>query len=396
MSEKFPLLMVLVCLAAWVNGCAVPVKDDRPERPDTVDLAHAYVQAGKNHETAGEWLAALKHFKLAMTVDPDNKEAFAGCNRLEHEIRSSAERRYSAGLSLQEKGKYALARKEFLAALRLNPDHEKAREMITAKKRVVIRGYVLHTVKSGETLSELAARYYGDYRKFAMIAQYNNLGDSAALRVGQELKIPEALTATSVDSKDVAEEEGLKKSAPELQASGNDIAESGDRGPTEESEWALKEVEMEQVAIYRDHGIELFNDKAYQKAIIEFNKVLASNPDDRVASDYLYKCHFHQSINLYEKQEYLAARDGFRTSLKYRGDCRECHAYMNNCENFYKKMHYTKGMQFYHKEQLEEAIREWELVRKEDPDYKKVNYLINKARGIQKKMNELKSKGAGE
>ena len=393
MLEKLPVFIALVCFAAWVNGCAVPVKDDRS---DTADLVHAYLQAGKHHEAAGEWVAALKNLKLAVTVDPDNQEALEGCTRLENEIRSSAEKRYNAGLSLQEKGKYALARKEFLAALRLNPDHEEAREMVTARKRIVIKGHILHKVKPGETLSELAARYYGDYRKFAMIAQYNNLGDSAALRVGQELKIPESLTLTSVDSKEVAEEEGATKSAPESQALGNDVAEAEDKGPTEESELALKEAETEQIASYRDHGIELFNDKAYQKAIVEFNKVLASNPDDSVASDYLYRCHFDQSMDLYEKKEYLAARDGFRVSLKYRVDCQQCHTYMNNCENSYKKMHYTKGMQFYHKERLEEAIREWELVRKEDPDYKKVDYLINKARSIQKKMDELKAKEAGE
>lgn len=394
MLEKLPVFIALVCFAAWVNGCAVPVKDDLP---DTAKLAHAYLQAGKHHEAAGEWVAALKNFKLAMTVDPDNREALEGCTRLENEMRSSAEKRYNTGLSLQEKGKYALARKEFLAALRLYPDHEKAREMVmvTAKRRIEIKGHLVHKVKPGETLSELAARYYGDYRKFTLIAQYNNLGDSAALRVGQELKIPDSLTLSSVDSKEVVEEDGATKSAPESQALGNDIAEAEDNVLAEDSVLELKEAEMEQIAIYRDHGIELFNDKAYQKAIIEFNKVLATNPDDSVALDYLYRCHFHQSMDLYEKKEYLAARDGFRASLKYRVDCQQCHTYINNCENSYKKLHYTKGMQFYQNERLEEAIREWELVRKEDPDYKKVNYLINKTRSIQEKMNELKAKEAG-
>ena len=341
-------------------------------------------------------IAALRSFKLALTVDSNNQEALEGCNRLENEIRSSAERHYHAGLSLQEKGKYALARKEFLTALRLYPDYEEARKMITARKPTQIKGHILHKVKPGETLSALAARYYGDYRKFPLIAQYNNLGDSAALRVGQELKIPESLNLSSADSKEVSEEEDVAKMAPDSQELGNDVAEAGYEEPAEEIELALIEDELEQIAIYRDHGIELFNDKAYEKAIIEFNKVLASNPNDDVALDYLYRCHFHQSMDLYEKKEYLAARDGFRATLKYRVNCQQCHTYMNNCEKSYKKLHYTKGMQFYHNEQLEEAIREWELVRKEDPDYKKVNYLINKARIIQEKMNELKAKEAGK
>ena len=149
---------------------------------------------------------------------------------------------------------------------------------------------------------------------------------------------------------------------------------------------------MEQVAIYRDLGVELFNDKKYRKAVIEFNKVLSSNPDDSVALGYLYKCYFRQAMDLYEQKNYLAARDQFEVSLQYKNDCQQCHKYMNKCEDSYKKLHYKQGMQFYHNERLNEAIGEWELVKKKDPNYKRVNYLINKAQTILNKLNELKNK----
>jgi hypothetical protein len=50
-------------------------------------------------------------------------------------------------------------------------------------------------------------------------------------------------------------------------------------------------------------------------------------------------------------------------------------------------------MQFFDNEKLEEAIREWKLVKAQDPNYKKVDYLINKAENILKKVEELKGKG---
>ena len=390
--EKVRVFVVLFWFAAWTAGCAVPVKEEPGAVPD---VSAGYLQIAKQQELAGEPIAALKHFRLALTVDPDNQEAIAGCHRVENELHSLAERHYNAGLDLQKRGKYAPAKREFLIALRLWPDHPEALKMITPKKRAVAEGAVTHTVQPGETLSALAARYYGDYRKFDIIAQHNQLKDSASLRVGQKLIIPGTAAFDRGDSTGTVEEAWADEAAAgddESGDPGNIVAEMDYQDLFDAVDSARKADQLEQIAIYRDHGIELFNDKAYEGAIVEFNKVLAATPNDPVALDYLYQCHFHQSMALYERKEYLAARDGFRTTLNFRGNCQQCHAYMDKCEASYKAFHYTRGMQFYHNEQLQEAIREWELVKREDPDYKKVSYLIDKARTIQKKMNELKAK----
>ena len=392
MIKRNHVFVAFVCFAILITGCAVPVKEVPPDR--VTDLSRKYLQAGMRDEAAGDLVAALRNFKLALTVDPNNQEAARNCNRLKTEIRSSAKRHYDAGLTLQRKGRYSLARKEFLTALRLYPDYKEARELLTSRKRkqqLKIKGDVVHKVKPGDSLSKLAAFYYGDYRKFSIIAKYNNLGDAATLSVGQELKIPEIGGMALVDSR-----EGLEKKPMPTDSDSwdweKDLAEAENKGPSEGNEAALEREEEEQVAIYRDHGVELFNDKKYREASIEFNKVLSSNPDDSVTLDYLYKCYFLQAVALYEKKEYLAARDQFKVSLKYKNDCQQCHKYINQCSNSYKKLHYKQGMQFYNNEKLNEAIAEWELVKKEDPNYKRVNYLINKAQTILKKLNELKNK----
>ncbi len=388
MIRRIHVFVAIVCFAILITGCAVPVKM-APNR--VAELSQGYIQTGKHHEAAGDLVAALRGFKLALTVDPTNKEAVRSCHRLETEIRTSAERHYNAGIALQKKGRYALAKKEFLTALRLCPDFKNARDLFKARKRIEIKGHVVHKVKPGESLSQLAVIYYGDYRKFPIIAKYNNLSDAAALSVGQELKIPEIKGMELADSN----EESKKKpvtSDTDFWDWEKDLAEAEGKGPSAGNEAALKEDEMEQVAIYRDLGVELFNDKKYRKAVIEFNKVLSSNPDDSVALGYLYKCYFRQAMDLYEQKNYLAARDQFEVSLQYKNDCQQCHKYMNKCEDSYKKLHYIQGMQFYHNERLNEAIGEWELVKKEDSNYKRVNYLINKAQTILNKLNELKNK----
>ncbi len=389
MIRRIHFFVAIVCFAILITGCAVPVKEIPPDR--VTDLSQGYLQAGMHNEAAGDLVAALRNFKLALTVDPNNQEAARSCNRLVTEIQSSAKKHYNAGLTLQRKGQYSLARKEFLTALRLYPDYQEAREMLTPREQMTIKGHVIHKIKPGESLSKLAAFYYGDYRKFPIIAKYNNLSGAAALRVGQELKIPEIRGMELVDS-----QEDTKKKPVTIDSDSwdweKDLAEAEGKEPSEENEVALEKDEEEQVAIYRDLGVEFFNDKKYRKAGIEFNKVLSSNPDDSVALDYLYRCYFLQAVALYEKKEYLVARDQFKVSLKYKNDCQQCHKYINKCENSYKKLHYKQGMQFYSNERLNEAIGEWELVKKEDPNYKRVNYLINKARTILNKLNELKNK----
>jgi tetratricopeptide (TPR) repeat protein len=147
---------------------------------------------------------------------------------------------------------------------------------------------------------------------------------------------------------------------------------------------------IDQAAIYRDHGIELFEKEDYQEALVEFSKVLNVNPEDQVAIEYSYKSHFQNAMNLFENKDYLAARDQFQACLRYKNDCQECHRHIKTSEDLYKELHYIRGIQFYDKELLDEAIKEWELVKALDPDYKRTEYLIEKSKTILKKIEELK------
>ena len=56
---------------------------------------------------------------------------------------------------------------------------------------LVVKRYVLHTVKPGESLSKIAGTYYGDFKQYDVIAKFNGLPSATSISVGQELKIPE-------------------------------------------------------------------------------------------------------------------------------------------------------------------------------------------------------------
>lgn len=343
-----------------------------------------YMQKGGAYEVGGDLVAALEQYKLAMTVDPSNKTSARRAKRVEKELRRKAEEHYKAGIKLNNEGKYGRGRQQFLIALRMWPDYPEVVRMLTNRKRVQIKRYVVHTAKPGESVARLAKMYYGDSQKFSIIAKYNDFSDASHIDVGQKIKIPEIEGMEFLAGKEAIETEAV--SAPDL-----------DLPDWAWEEYALEEREapVDQVAIYRNHGIDLFRKREYQLALVEFIKVLNAQPDDSSAMVYSHKSHYRIAMRYFREKDYLRARRHFEASRRYRLDCEECDLYIRRCEDLYKETHYKNGIQYFDREQLSEAIREWELVRLIDPDYKKVNEFIDKAKKLLKKIEELKGTQKG-
>ncbi len=371
----------LALLFAWtlIGPCGCTTFGERPHEVVKEDLFKEYLQKGRDCEDKGDLVEALKQYKLAMTLNPASKEVIDCSNRVETALRRLAEKHYKAGLTLDKAGKYARSRQQFLIALRLWPDYPEAINMLTTRKRIQIKRYVVHTVRASESVSKLAKIYYGDPEKFSIIAKYNNFDDASRIAVGQKIKIPEIEGIDFLVGKEPIETESLSVDDLEI------------------AEWDWEDYALEdrpepvdQVAIYRNHGVDLFRKGEYQMAIVEFNKVLNANPDDNIALAYSHKSHYQLAMDFYAKKDYLGARDQFKASLRYTKDCYKCNVYIRKSEDLYKERHYKKGMRFYNDEQLNKAIKEWELVRLMDSDYKKVNEFINKAKTLLKKIEELK------
>ena len=173
-------LIVLIC------GCA-GFGTKSPEQ-----LSKEYASKAQAYEKKGDLVEALKHYKLVLTVDPKNTLAKKKEAALESQLKKLAEKHYRMGSKLYNRGQYGPARKEFLTALRYNPNHAnaKAKLTVTSKDLGKVKRYIVHTLQADESLSTLADRYYGDYRKFHYIAEYNELEDPTKVKIGQEIKIP--------------------------------------------------------------------------------------------------------------------------------------------------------------------------------------------------------------
>ncbi len=360
-------------------ACALPLTEKSPER-----ISEEYVTMGETYEQEGKWVEALKQYTLAITVNPSDQGIRERLDRVKLEINERARQHYETGLELYRKGLYGRAHHEFLTALRLRPDYPEVIDILTTRERVQVKRYITHTIKPGETLARVAMQYYGDMTNIPVIAKYNGITDATRLIPGQEIKVPEIVGQTFLAEAKNVETAKTETTYSEYQEWEAYALEAGGISEPEEQEY------QDQGAIYRDQGIDFFEKKQYEEAIVAFNKSLKADPQNELALEYAYLSHFSNAVDLYERENLLKARDEFQVSLQYKDDCCECVEYIERIEKSYKDTHYKRGIEYFGKEQLNEAIKEWEMVQDMDPDYKRVNDLIEKAETILKNIERLK------
>lgn len=102
--------------------------------------------------------------------------------------------RVSLAVGMLDEGNDEQAAAELRAALEEQPNNRAAQrllEQITDDPRTLLGANARpHTVRAGETMSELADRYLGDPLLFYALARYNDLEAPNQLSAGQRLMIP--------------------------------------------------------------------------------------------------------------------------------------------------------------------------------------------------------------
>jgi tetratricopeptide (TPR) repeat protein len=325
----FRKILVFLFLCAGLLGCALaPFKDTSKEALQTPEdrFARDSIARAQQFEAAGQLPEALRQYKIALTVWPNDRVSREGRERVEKALRRGAEEHYKAGLRLQKEGKQLQAFQQFLTALRLWPDHREALQMATARMSVPV------------------------------------------------------------------EKQAVQKAPPEPRTKQMPALPVLEKTPVQEEQQEV----VEQIAVYREYGMELYREGRYQEALSEFKKVLGVKPDDPVAKEYSYRSSFGLAMEFFQKKDYLAAREQFLVSLKLKSPCQQCHVYIRRSEELFKEMHYKQGIECYGKEQLADAVVEWEMVRGLDPNYRRVDYYIKKAKDLQHKIDELKGELEGE
>ena len=376
-------LFALLLAATVLFSCAVI--DKLSGSPSAV--ARGYQSQGRASENAGDWVEAARYYKLALTIEPQNAQIADNLKRVQAKRLKLAEAHYRKGLAYLRQGKYSDGQRQFLAALRYWPQHKGAREKLQSRTQIKTKRYILHTVQKGETISIISKQYYDDPMQFQTIARFNNLPDATTVRVGKELKIPE------IDGVPFLVPEGSPEITTDGQAMERQLTTpDSEQREAQQTEDVQADVEAfeNMVANYRDAGLQLFNEKKYDEAVIEFKKVVNADPQDFKTQEYLFKAHYSSAQNSLKEKQYQAADKQLQACLDFRTDCLQCLPLIKQCEDSYKELHYQLGIQYFGEEKLENAIEEWQLVKKIDPHYKQVEENLRRAEKISTKIQQLK------
>ena len=431
----FALLLSLCVLA----GC---VSKQTSKKNEALNLSEKYIRTGEAYEDQGRLQSALEQYELALTVDKDNRSALDHKKKVEAALYETARRHYETGLALDEQGRYDEARRHYLSALQNRPDYTQAKERLSpGGVSLESKDYILHTLLDGQSVSKLSQIYYGDLKSYPIIGKFNNMADVTRVRAGDTLKIP-ALSGLPVEDlqkrynaymkeqleerenqtglsqfEAVAPEEPAAPPEPDEFPQASESPEAPDKTDTARTSEPSKIAEptgvtdvppspekpeavsteeslpvppVETSTVY-DQAMALFQQKKYGQAIPLFKKAQAENPENKQIDAHLFESHFQQGLAQFKKEQYLDARHSFLSAMLYNDEaCNQCRTYIKTCEDTYKEKHYNLGIHYFGKEQLGQAIKEWELVEKIDPGYKDVQSNLKKARTLYERLESIK------
>jgi tetratricopeptide (TPR) repeat protein len=166
--------------------------------------------------------------------------------------------------------------------------------------------------------------------------------------------------------------------------------EGGEKSGEDPSLASEQEMDYDPVAIYQEQGVTLLEEGQYLAALHEFQKVLNTDPSRKKVQEYMAWAHYRQGEVFFNRAEYLKARDHFYEALSYDDEWTACKEYIRRAEDAYKEVHYLKGIEHFEEERLKEAIEQWQLVSKVDPNYKQVQSYLLRAQKLFEKVQELK------
>jgi len=352
--------VVLALLAFVAFSCAAPPKKPTgPKAPLEKDpfsiLSEKYYNKAIKYEKEGELRKALQSWEIVASLTPTDEGVTKKIETLKTQIQTVADQHFKKGLSHYQRKSMEAACKEFLTALNYNPNHREALNYL--KHKLAGEDYILYQVKGGDTLKEIAEKTYNDPHKDFLIAYFNDLRMDTKLVPRNTLRLPvlESKTAKlTIEPKESAKEAG------EISA---------------ETEEMLSKA----LAYYKV--------KKYQETASIIEKVLEYDPANKQAHDLINESYYQMGKLLTQKKKYQESLDVFnRVNSGYK-DVKESVAF---AKKHLAGEHYLRGVKYFTEEELEKAVKEWEVTLTLDPNHPKAKKDIENASSLLQKLKEIK------
>ncbi len=314
----------ILCLAASLfSGCSSfrNFLDTSLIRTD-VFLSERHQLKAREYEESGELQSALLHWKIARKLDPGNSEIERKITALKSAMEKESEQHFATGIAHFRNQAPDSARREFLAALRCNPNHKEA----------------------------------FDY-----------------------LKNPPPPPPPEVKS-DVSPKKKKDKDAKD-----KDASEKG-ASKEEKTDEVKPDKEAENIEKSLAQAKQLLAAGQYEKVLPIADKVLDHDYLNTEAEDLRNASYYAMGKKLEQKEDYLAAMKTFAKADPYYKDVREIIAGLKERLKKKAEVHYRQGVRHFINEELPLAIAEWEEALRLAPDHKRASQDLESARKMLEKM----------
>ncbi len=170
---------------------------------------------------------------------------------------------------------------------------------------IKIPAKIPYTVKKGETLAIIAEKFYGDIKKYSLIASYNFISDPKTLEPGQKLVIPISDLEIVESKAKKSDEKKAVKALPEKPVSKNNM---------EKKEAARTEPpQKEEGQQFLKKGMDSYFKGKYDEAVAEINTALEKGFKEK--EDKL-KAHRFLAYTYVAKEDKEEAKKQFKKALE--------------------------------------------------------------------------------
>lgn len=372
LSKLLPVSLFLMTIS--IVGCvALPAKPvaEKPKatepavtKPSTAKVTdraiiEQYRTRAAEYENKGELRKALQSWEIVGSFNPNDMGVMKKINELKSQTKNTAELHYKKGLSYYKGSLLQAARREFLLALIYNPDHPEA--LYHVKNNLTGRDYSFYDVRKGDTLQAIAQRVYNDSGKYFLIAHYNDLGKDAKLTPGITLKLPVIDPIQAGPPSDTEDMPVLEDATPRAVS-----------------------VNIEELL---SKATNLYNAKKYHEVVSIAEKVLEQEQKNKAARDLLNASYYQMGMMMNNSQNYEEAIRHFnRVDSNYK-DVKEA---KSSAEKRLAEVHYITGVKYFVNDELDKAIKEWEITLMLNPKHAKAKKDIENAQGLLRKLQDIR------
>jgi len=385
------------------------------------------------YEKNGELQLALLNWKIVLKITPGDRDAEEKVNALISLTETKAGEHFRRGLTYYEKQAFEAAIREFLTALRYNPDYNEPLDYV--KNKINDRTHTAHEVKTGDTLENVARKVYGDPGKDFLIAYFNDLSSDAEPAPGTMLRLPllKAELSTERVVEAVAEEEikainiqketepaekeeklpdkkkkkekadkkkdkaDKKKKAARKAAEAAEkkkaekAAEAAEKEETEKSAEAAEKEEAEKSAEIKNELAKargFLQSGQYEKVLSLVGKIIEKDSANTGARELRKAAYYYMGKNLIQQEKYPESLEVLKKAGSEYKDAGELISEIRARMRKKAEIHYRRGVRHFINELLPRAIAEWEKTLSLNPDHQKAKEDIRKARDLMKKKGQ--------